>query len=738
MLSNWASHRESGSIRNQLQVRFSDFCSSCEVRPNEAQPVLLEAACVQRPVQLYLFDVATEPMAGSLAAFLPVNLKLVSHTPQELLWDQLVRQHHYLGCRKLLGRRLKYLAFSQERPVAALSWSAAALKIRSRDEYIGWSQPQRKAQLHRIVNNSRFLILPWVRIPHLASHVLGLNIRRLKQDWRTHFDTDVLLLETFVDPGRFKATCYKAANWRYVGRTQGSTKDGIGFRYHGQPKEIYLYAIEPRFRQKIGCVPSPDLLRRPPPTLKKVEALHMLLPHCQWHPELSAELNITEKEISAIAKQLVDFHAQFHRYLGRIENQRLGLAYLSGLISNLDAKSVEPIALEFLQGSVRALQRFMKEGGWDQTAMGLAHKQQLAAVLNHPDGILTTDSSEFVKKGSHSVGVARQYCGRLGKVDNCQSGVFIGYASPNGYGLIESQLYIPKAWFTAEYAQRRKDTRVPESLEFQTKPQIALTLIQQIRNSGLFTARWLCCDTVFGANRDFLAALPQDLHYFAAIASKTLLCRQPPSLVIPEYSGRGRPPTKARPASDQHRPKSVKKLAARLRLKPVLLAESAKGPLWAKAACCRVYRPEEEKPLWLFVRQDEAGSVKYALCNAPEDTSFKTLCQVSVMRWPIEQCFQEGKSQLGMNQYEHRSWPAWHRHMLYVFLALHFLMGLRIRLKKSPNADPAPGATVIGLRTTSQIPDTQGCSANRALSLEAQPGGLYLTSQETNRYGSKI
>jgi SRSO17 transposase len=359
-------------------------------------------------------------------------------------------------------------------------------------------------------------------------------------------------------------------------------------------------------------------------------------------------------------------------------------------------------------------------------------------VLNHPEGILTTDSSEFVKKGVHSVGVARQYCGRLGKVDNCQSGVFIGYASPNGYGLIESQLYMPKAWFTPEYAQRRKDSWVPEALEFQTKPQIALSLIQQIRASGLFTARWLCCDTVFGANRDFLAALPEDLHYFAAIASNTLLCRHPPKLVVAACSGRGRPPTKARPASDHHRPESVKNLARRLRFKPVQLAEAAKGPLWAKVACCRVYRPEEEQPLWLFVRKDEDGTVKYALCNAPEDTSFKTLCQVSVMRWPIEQCFQEGKSQLGMDHYEHRSWPAWHRHMLYVFLALHFLMALRIRLKKSPNADAAPGATLVGFRAASEVADAQGGRADRALPPEAQPGGVYLSSQETNRYGSKI
>ena len=421
---------------------------------------------MQPPVQLSLFALNATPMVGPLTQFSPVNLQLVSHTLQEPLWDQLVRQYHYLGCRKLLGRRLKYLAFSGQRPVAALSWSAAALKTGARDEYIGWSGLQRKAQLHRIVNNSRFLILPWVRIPHLASHVLAQNLRRLRGDWFRHFGTDLFLAETFVDPLRFKATCYKAANWQRVGRTHGSTKQGAGFRYHGNPKEIYLYVLEPRFRQKIGCSQRPDILKRPPPTVKKVEALHMLLPHCQWHPGLSAELKLTEKELIAIGQELVDFHNQFHRSLGRIENQRLGLAYLSGLISNLNAKSVEPIALELLQGSVRSLQRFMKEGRWDHAAMGLAHQQMLSAMINEPNGILTVDSSEFVKKGVHSVGVARQYCGRLGKVDNCQSGVFIGYASPNGYGLIDSQLYMPKAWFTSAYAQRRKGTWVPSSLSF--------------------------------------------------------------------------------------------------------------------------------------------------------------------------------------------------------------------------------------------------------------------------------
>jgi hypothetical protein len=543
MYSNWAPHRDSGSISHPLRIRYSDSSSRREVRPCHAPHLPVKATVVQPSVQLSLFPCPTEPMVGALADFLPVSLQLVSHTPQEPLWDQLVRQYHYLGYRNLLGRRLKYLAFSKQRPVAALSWSAAALKTRARDEYIGWSDSQRREQLHRIANNSRFLILPWVRIPHLASHVLAQNLRRLRRDWFTHFRTDLLLAETFVDPLRFTATCYKAANWQRVGHTHGSTKQGVGYRYHGQPKEVYLYVLEPRFRQHIGCAQKPDAARRPPPTLKKVEALHMLLPHCQWHPGLSAAFNLSEEDLSAIAEELVGFHAKFHSCFGRQEHQRLGLAYLSGLISNLPAKSTEPIALELLDGSVRSLQRFMKECRWDQAAMGMAHRQLLAEMINDPEGILTVDSSEFVKKGSHSVGVARQYCGRLGKVDNCQSGVFLGYASPKGYGLIDAQLYMPKAWFTPAYAQRRKECWVPDALEFQTKPQIAIGLIQRLRDSKVLMARWVCCDTAFGANPEFLAALPADLYYFAAIASNTLLYRKKPALGVHRPGAAAHPST---------------------------------------------------------------------------------------------------------------------------------------------------------------------------------------------------
>jgi hypothetical protein len=128
-----------------------------------------------------------------------------------------------------------------DRPVAALSWSAPALKLAARDRFIGWSPEQRKRHLKQIVGNSRFLVMPWVRIPNLASHVLGLNIACLPLDWRRHFKDRLLLLETFVDGRFYKGTCYKASNWLHIGHSRGSAKQGKGYRYHGSRKEIYLY-----------------------------------------------------------------------------------------------------------------------------------------------------------------------------------------------------------------------------------------------------------------------------------------------------------------------------------------------------------------------------------------------------------------------------------------------------------------------------------------------------------------
>lgn len=636
-------------------------------------------------------------LRGAVHSFPPITIQLASDSDQEPLWDHLVRRHHYLGYQKLLGHRIKYLAYIQDRPVAALSFSAPALKLRVRDKFIGWSLSQKKTHLNTIVNNSRFLILPWVEVKNLASHVLANTLSRLSRDWEERFGKRLWLVETFIDPSRYKGTCYRAANWQFIGQTAGSGKQGKGYVYHGSIKEVYVYALKPRFRKLIGCEQqSYSLFHRPSPTDKKVEDLHMILRHPGWNPNIMPHMNLTESDVVLLADELVAFHAEFHGCFGRKEHRRLGLAYLSGLLSNNEAKSIEPIALDLLdEKSVRPLQRFMKSYGWDDEAMEASHQAMLSQEIADPNGMITVDPSDFPKKGKESVGVARQYCGALGKVDNCQSGVFVGYTSRKGYGLLTSRLYMPQSWFSEEQKERREYNLVPENLVFQTKLQIANVLIEKIDKTNRFPAKWIGCDAAFGSDWAFLESLPQDKYYFANIKSNTHVFLAKPKVGVPSYGGRGPRPSKPRVMKGTVY--TVAKIARSKKLtwKRVVLAEGAKGPIMADIACLRVYPIQDnlpkESPVWLFLRRLEDGQIKYAFSNAPETMPLAELCEAATMRWPIEQCFQDGKSEVGMDQYEHRSWPAWHRHMLYVFLALQFLLRLRLRLKKSSGSDAAPG-----------------------------------------------
>ncbi len=436
----------------------------------------------------------------------------------------------------------------------------------------------------------------------------------------------------------------------------------------------------------------------------------MLLEHCQWHPQLVADLDLGESDVKAMAHELFKFHQQFNDHYGRTEHHRLGLAYLSGLMSNAQAKSVEPIALELLdRSSVRSLQMFMKNYRWDHQGMQCAHQSMLAQLIGRPEGMLTVDSCEFPKKGKESVGVGRQYCGSLGKVENCQSGVFVGYSSDKGYGLLNCQLYMPESWFSKGQQKRRQANLVPEELVFKTKPKIASELIDTVMATGDFPARWIGCDATFGSDIDFLNALPPNLYYFADIRSGTQVFTKKPKIGLAPYKGRGRRPSKLKVLKGQPKAKSVTQIVGSKRLswKPVIVAEGAKGPIVAKVARIQVYLAREGLPIgnrqWLFLRKNADGQIKYAICNAPKQTPLSELVKASTMRWPIEQCFQEGKSQLGMDRYEHRSWPAWHRHMIYVFLALHFLLRLRLKFKKNSIADATASSQTARRRTANEV-----------------------------------
>lgn len=459
----------------------------------------------------------------------------------------------------------------------------------------------------------------------------------------------------------------------------------------------------------------------------------MLLRHAGWSPDLVPGMTLTEADCAALADELVAFHAQFQAAYGRIEHQRLGLAYLSGLLSNNPAKSVEPIALTFLDAdAVRPLQRFLKAYRWDAAAMAATHQTLLAETLAAPDGMLTVDSCEFPKKGTESVGVARQYCGARGKVENCQSGVFVGYTSDRGYGLVASRLYLPARWFGADHAQRRKDTWVPADLRFQTKPQLAQALLAQV--APRFPAAWLGCDSTFGADWAFLDAMPPGTHYFASVRADTLVFRTRPRVGVPRYRGRGRKPTRVRVTRGRAQTVATIAAAPACPWTPVVLAEGAKGPIRAAVAALRVWPAQgglpRAAPVWLFLRRLEDGQIKYAFSNAPADTSLATLGRAATLRWPIEQCFQDGKSQVGMGQYEHRSWPAWHRHMLYVCLALHFLLRLRLQFKKNAGLDAAASAPPASGGAAGPDLDPGVCPGTRAVPHAAQPYRVSLPPEE--------
>ena len=172
------------------------------------------------------------------------------------------------------------------------------------------------------------------------------------------------------------------------------------------------------------------------------------------------------------------------------------------------------------------------------------YQGSLAEEIASDDGMLNVESSEFVKKGTESVGVGRQYCGTRGKVENCQSGVFVGYASEKGYGLVDCRLFLPELWFEQDYGERRKKCHIPDGVEFQTKVEIARDLINKASEDGLFRAKWLGCDATFGRSKAFLDEVGKSYWYFAQVPLDTLVWTEKPELTERPYSGRGRPPSK--------------------------------------------------------------------------------------------------------------------------------------------------------------------------------------------------
>jgi hypothetical protein len=199
-----------------------------------------------------LAPIDTTPIHGPLQELLPVEIEQVRRTDHESLFNGLMEHYHYLTYEQPVGEHLKFLVWAQERPIACLAWSSAPRHLGSRDRYIGWSAEARRRNIRFIAYNTRFLILPWVRVPHLASHILGKVTRALSEDWERMYGHPVYFAETFIDPGRFRGTCYRAANWQLLGLTTGRGKNDQTNKPNRPIKEVLGLPLTARFREHLS------------------------------------------------------------------------------------------------------------------------------------------------------------------------------------------------------------------------------------------------------------------------------------------------------------------------------------------------------------------------------------------------------------------------------------------------------------------------------------------------------
>lgn len=249
-----------------------------------------------------------------------------------------------------------------------------------------------------------------------------------------------------------------------------------------------------------------------------------MLPSCRKneHHYAVPKFDLSVRDIERFSSELEGFHEQFHDCFLRSESRAHFLRYMSGQFSELERKSIEPIALNVKGGKVRAMQRFVSDAPWDDDKIMFKLRSMVNTDLGSPDGALIFDESGFAKKGNDSVGVARQYCGTTGKVDNCQVGVFAAYVSDIGYSLVDKRLFVPEKWFTEDYRERREKCKLPDTVEFKTKPQLATEMLNNLVAEITLPFKYVLADSLYGTSPEFIEAVEAlvGVTYFRHIESR--------------------------------------------------------------------------------------------------------------------------------------------------------------------------------------------------------------------------
>jgi SRSO17 transposase len=403
------------------------------------------------------------------------------------------------------------------------------------------------------------------------------------------------------------------------------------------------------------------------------------------------------EELRRLKPELESFLDRFAPLFGRPEAQGHGRRFVQGLLLGGDRRSVENIA-EAIDGCVvRSLQTFVTNAPWDGDEVLGELGRQVAQEWGDPEAVVIVDETGFPKKGTKSVGVKRQYSGTLGRVENCQIGVFLGYHATKGHTLVDRRLFVPEEW--TDDRPRRQAAGVPDGVIFRTKPELALAMVADAVSAGL-PFRWVTGDSVYGDSPGFCQGIRalEKWYVLDSSADARVWTSQPEVIPPGRKPSRGRATIKPKVATKPVRVDDVVAGLPARAWRRVTVAQGSQGPLVYEYAEVRVWFSEEGQPSGLerlLVRRSlgQEPELKYHRTNAPAEVALATLASIRSRRWTIEQDFQSGKGECGLDEYETRGWVGWHHHTALSVLALWFLARQRDRSGgKKSRPDGARGA----------------------------------------------
>jgi SRSO17 transposase len=409
---------------------------------------------------------------------------------------------------------------------------------------------------------------------------------------------------------------------------------------------------------------------------------------------------MTLEELDQWQEAFEQFHARFADLFERSESREQAKKYLRGLLATVPRKNSWQLAEVVRDGIPDRMQRLLYRVPWDAEAARDRLRQFVIEIFGDEKGIGVVDETSFPKAGNKSVGVAKQYCGTLGKIENCQVSTVLSYVGRGSHVFLDRCLYLPEVEWVWDQ-ERRAEAAVPEEVRFETKPEQAITMLERAWEAGV-PMKWVTGDEVYGDSprlRETIQA--HGRFYVLAVAANTRVWTQRPEIQEPETQTGGRPRRKPRLAEGAATPQMVSEVVAAWpskRWQRLAVMEGEKGPISYDWACGPIVESRDQLPgpdVWLLTRRsiNKPDELAYYLCYAPPETSLSTLIWVASSRYTVEQCIKEAKGETGLDEYEVRFWHSWYRHITLSMMAHAFLASIRAASREKKPRKRGTGRT---------------------------------------------